>query len=257
MAPHRASSAPRLGQHFLTQASILERLAEAACPSPEPLVVEIGPGRGALTEFLLARAGRVVAIEIDPHLAESLRHRFRNAPGLTVLQADVLQTGLAQWGPAVVAGNLPYYITSPILERIFSLGPLLRRAIVLTQKEVADRLAAHPGARRYGYLTVLANLFTQPELLFRVPPCAFSPPPKVDSAAVRLTPRPPLAALPDPAPFLQFAGRAFRHKRKTLRNNLEPFYGRQAALWPEARLRAEQLSLDQLLDLYRRVVPSA
>lgn len=257
MAPHRAASGRRLGQHFLTRPAILERLAEAACPGPEPLVVEIGAGRGALTEFLLARASRVVAIEIDPRLAESLRERFRNAPGLTVLQADVLETGLGQWGPAVIAGNLPYYITSPILERIFALGPLLRRAIVLTQKEVAERLAARPGSRQYGYLTVLANLFTQPELLFQVPPGAFSPPPQVDSAAVRLTPRPPLAGLPDPAPFLEFASRAFRHKRKTLRNNLEPFYGRQAALWPEARLRAEQLSLDQLLELYRRAVSSA
>jgi 16S rRNA (adenine1518-N6/adenine1519-N6)-dimethyltransferase len=245
---------PKLGQHFLTQRDILARLAEAACPAREPLVIEIGPGRGSLTEFLLERADRVVAIEVDPQLAARLRQRF---PQVEVLKADVLETDLSQWGPAVVAGNLPYYITSPILERIFALGPLLRRAIVLTQKEVAERLAARPGSRQYGYLTVLANLFTEPELLFQVPPGAFSPPPKVDSAAVRLTPRPPLAGLSDPAPFLEFASRAFRHKRKTLRNNLEPFYGRQAALWPEARLRAEQLSLDQLLELYRRAVSSA
>jgi 16S rRNA (adenine1518-N6/adenine1519-N6)-dimethyltransferase len=262
VAPNRAAAAGRrpgrrLGQHFLTRRSILERLAEAACPGLEPLVVEIGPGRGALTEFLLARAARLVAIEIDGRLAESLRERFRDAPGLTVLEADVLETGLAQWGPAVVAGNLPYYITSPILEKIFALGPLLRRAVVLMQKEVAERLTAGPGTRDYGYLTVLTNLFTIPEILFCVPPGAFSPPPKVDSAAVRLTPRPPLPDLPDPAAFLEFAGRAFRHKRKTLRNNLQPFYGKQAAAWPEARLRAEQLSLEQLLDLYRRAARSA
>jgi 16S rRNA (adenine1518-N6/adenine1519-N6)-dimethyltransferase len=257
VAHHRTATAnrrsgSRLGQHFLTRRSILQRLAEAACPDPEPLVVEIGPGRGALTEFLLARAARLVAIELDPCLAESLRERFRDSRGLTVLEADVLETNLGQWGSAVVAGNLPYYITSPILERICALGPLLRRAVVLVQKEVAGRLAARPGTREYGYLTVLTSLFTVPEVLFRVPPGAFSPPPKVDSAAVRLSPQPPHPGLSDPAAFLEFAGRAFRHKRKTLRNNLQPFYGRQAAAWPEARLRAEQLSLEQLLDLYRR-----
>jgi 16S rRNA (adenine1518-N6/adenine1519-N6)-dimethyltransferase len=257
VAPNRAADAAhrcgrRLGQHFLIRPSILQHLAEAACPGPEPLVVEIGPGRGALTELLLPRAAQVVAVEIDPRLAESLRERFRDAAGLTVLEADVLDCDLSQWGPAVVAGNLPYYITSPILERIFALGPLLLRAVVLTQREVSERLTAHPGTRAYGYLTVLTNLFTAPEILFRVPPGAFSPPPKVESAAVRFMPRPPVPDLPNPAAFLEFAGRAFQHKRKTLRNNLQPFYGKQAADWPEARLRAEQLSLEQLLDLYRR-----
>jgi 16S rRNA (adenine1518-N6/adenine1519-N6)-dimethyltransferase len=217
------------------------------------VVIEVGPGRGSLTERLLNRAARVIAIEIDPRLAESLRARFREAPSLTVHEADVLETDLAQWGPAVVAGNLPYYITSPILERIFSLGPLLRRACLLVQREVAERLTARPGTRDYGYLTVETNLFTMPEILFRVPPGAFSPPPKVESAAVLLTHRPPRPDLPDSEAFLEFARRAFRQKRKTLRNNLEPFYGPQAAAWPEARLRAEQLSLDQFVALYRRV----
>ena len=261
MAPNRTPvatrrSGRRLGQHFLNRRNILERLAEAACPGPEPLVVEIGPGRGALTEFLLLRAARVVAIEIDPRLAESLRERFRDVPGLTVVEADVLKSDLSQWGPAVVAGNLPYYITSPILERIFALGPLLRRAVVLTQREVAERLTARPGTRECGYLTVVANLFTAPEILFPVPPGAFSPPPKVESAAVRFTPRPPAPDLAAPAAFLEFVGRAFQHKRKTLRNNLQPYYGKQAAAWPEARLRAEQLSVEQLLDLYRRAAPA-
>jgi len=134
------------------------------CPDTEPLVVEIGAGRGALTERLIAGAARVVAIELDARLAEGLRARF---PSLTVVEADVLGVDLAQWGPAAVAGNLPYYITSPILERIFALGPQLRRAVVLVQREVAERLTARPGTRDYGYLTVAANLFTTPELLFR------------------------------------------------------------------------------------------
>jgi 16S rRNA (adenine1518-N6/adenine1519-N6)-dimethyltransferase len=242
----------RLGQHFLTNRSTLERLAAAACPAREPLVIEIGPGRGALTEFLLPRADRVMAIEVDPRLAQAVRQRFPNAPGLSVLEADVLETDLAQWGSVVVAGNLPYYITSPILEKLFALGPLLRRAILLMQKEVAERLTARPGNRDYGWLTVLANFHTTPELLFTVPPGAFAPPPKVDSAAVRLTPVPPVPGLPA-APFLEFVSRAFRQKRKTLRNNLAPFYGQRIAEWPEARLRAEQLSLEEFAGLFRRL----
>jgi 16S rRNA (adenine1518-N6/adenine1519-N6)-dimethyltransferase len=238
----------KLGQHFLNNPGILERLAEAVCPSPEPLVVEIGPGRGALTEFVLRRAERVAAIELDPALAAHLRERF---PSVEVVEADVLSTDLGRWGPAAVAGNLPYYITSPILERIFAMGPLLKRAVVLVQLEVAERLVAQPGTRDYGFLTVETQCFTHPEMLFRVPPGAFSPPPKVESAAVRLTPRP--APIEDARGFLEFAGRCFRQKRKTLRNNLLPFYGRQVEAWPEARLRAEQVGMDQLVDMYRRV----
>lgn len=238
----------KLGQHFLTERSILERLAEAVCPTPEPLVIEIGPGRGALTEFLVPRAGRVVAIELDAALASRIRGEF---PSVEVVAADILATDLAQWGPAAVAGNLPYYITSPILERIFGLGPLLRRAVVLVQLEVAERLAAKPGTRDYGYLSVQTQFFTQPEILFHVPAAAFSPPPKVESAAVRLTPRRP--PLDDAHGFLEFAGRCFRQKRKTLRNNLLPFYGRQVEAWPEARLRAEQVPLAQLIEMYRRI----
>ncbi len=239
---------PKLGQHFLTARGILARLAEAACPAREPLVIEIGPGRGALTEFLLERADRVVAIELDPALAAGLRQRF---PQVEVVEADVLATDLGHWGPATLAANLPYYITSPILERIFRMGAALRRAVVLVQREVAQRLVARPGTRDYGFLTVQTQCFTTPEILFRVPPAAFSPPPKVESAAVRLVPRPPVE---DVAGFLEFAGRAFRHKRKTLRNNLLPFCGRQVESWPEARLRAEQLALEQLVALYQRTL---
>jgi 16S rRNA (adenine1518-N6/adenine1519-N6)-dimethyltransferase len=123
--------------------------------------------------------------------------------------------------------------------------------VVLVQREVAERLTAQPGTRDYGYLTVQTQLFTVPELLFRVPAGAFSPPPKVESAAVRLTPRTP--AVPNPAAFLEFAGRAFRHKRKTLRNNLAPYYGDRIAAQPEAKLRAEQLSVADLADLHRRL----
>ncbi len=237
----------KLGQHFLTDRSILARLAEAACPVREPLAVEIGPGRGALTEFLLARADRVVAIELDSALAAGLRQRF---PQVEVVGADVLDTDLSHWGPAAVAGNLPYYITSPILERVFSMGAALRRAVVLVQLEVAERLVAKPGTRDYGFLTVETQCFTEPRILFRLPPAAFSPPPKVESAAVLLEPR---QSVENAAGFLEFAGRCFRHKRKTLRNNLRPFYGKLVDEWPEGRLRAEQIPLKGLAGLYRRV----
>ncbi len=241
----------RLGQHFLHQRSFLERIARAACPTRERLVIEIGPGRGSLTEALLARAARVVAIELDAELAGELRRRFEGAP-LEVVGGDVLDIDLGQWGPAALAGNLPYYITSPILTKIFALSPaLLRRAVVLLQKEVADRLSAGPGGRDYGYLTVQARVFTEATTLFRVPPGAFSPPPKVDSAAVLLEPRTP--AVPDAAAFLEFVSRCFRQKRKTLRNNLAQYYGEQVGSWPEGKLRAEQLSMEELIGLYERV----
>ena len=189
-----------------------------------------------------------MAIELDSLLATALRVRF---PSAEVIQADVLATDLAQWGPAVVTGNLPYYITAPILERICALGPSLVRAVVLMQLEVAQRLVAKPGTRDYGFLTVSTQLFTEPEMLFRIPPGAFSPPPKVDSAAVRLVPRP--VRIEDTSGFLEFAGRSFRQKRKTLRNNLLPFYGRQVESWPEARLRAEQVPIEQLIEMYGRL----
>ncbi|MFY9724831.1 MAG: 16S rRNA (adenine(1518)-N(6)/adenine(1519)-N(6))-dimethyltransferase RsmA [Bryobacteraceae bacterium] len=240
----------RLGQHFLIQGSVLERIARAACPAPQPLVIEIGPGRGALTARLLERAARVVAIEIDHSLADHLRHRFARDNRLEVVEADVLSTDLAQWGPAPIAGNLPYYITSPILERALRLRP--PRAVFLLQKEVAHRLLAQPGSRDYGYLTVATALFATPRLLCEVRPSAFRPPPKVDSAAVEFAPRAP--ATPDAEAFLEFVAHCFRHKRKTIRNNLAVVYGKDVIeSWPEAALRAEQLSLPQLEEMWRRL----
>ncbi len=238
----------RLGQHFLNNPTILRRIAEFACPEPCPLVIEIGPGKGSLTRRLLERAERVVAIEIDPSLAhglEGLSHR------LEVVQADVLKTDLAQWGPAVVAGNLPYYITSPIVEKVLAMGSLLRNFVCLTQLEVAERMTASPGSKQYGYLSVSVQSRCDAERLFTVPPGAFSPPPKVTSAVVRMTPKPPVV-LPI-APFLEFASRCFSQKRKTLRNNLVGFYKNRIEAEPEGRMRAEQLSVTQLASLYERL----
>lgn len=216
-------------------------------------MVEIGPGKGALTAHLLDRADRVVAIEIDPILVQYLRAKFRGNDRLELMEADILKVDPGQWGPAVIAGNLPYYITSPIVTKVLSLGEALIRAVFLVQKEVADRLTASPGSRDYGYLTVATQFFADVECLFTVPPAAFHPAPKVDSAVVCLTPRQELPAA-DPAAFLRFVSLAFQHKRKTLRNNLVEQYDRAVLdALPEGKLRAEQMSLDALLDLYRQL----
>lgn len=238
----------RLGQHFLSDPNILGRIASAASPAGA-LVIEIGPGPGGLTRALLNSARRVIAIEMDPVLAANLPQDDR----LEVIRGDVLQTDLAQWGPAVVAGNLPYYITSPIIEKTLGMGTSLLRAVFLVQKEVAARLAAAPGSRDYGYLSVATQLTCRVETLFDVKPGAFRPPPKVDSTAVRLIPRSEPARA-GAAPFLRFASQCFRQKRKTLRNNLAGAYGRAAVeAQPEAGLRAEQLGIEQLVDLYLRL----
>ena len=252
-------SRQRLGQHFLIKGSALDRIARAACPEREPLVIEIGPGRGALTERLLARAERVVAIEIDAGLVEVLCAKFQDDPRLTVVEADALQTDLSQWGAAPVAGNLPYYAATPIVEKVLSLGAAVSRAVFLVQKEVAARLASRPGSRDYGYLSVQTQMYADVERLFDVPPSAFRPPPKVDSTVVQLLPRNHAAelGLSDPARFLRFAGHCFRQKRKTLRNNLAGVYGKDAMDgWPEAGKRAEELSLEELAELYRRLTRS-
>ena len=247
---------PKLGQHFLFQEGILERIAEAACSAHEKLVVEIGPGRGSLTRRLLAHADRVIAIEIDPVLAAGLRAEFAGEPRLEIVEADVLATPLDQWGPAVIAGNLPYYITSPILARLIAARRAVRRAVFLVQKEVSARLAAAPGTRDYGYLTAELALFFIAGELFTVRPGAFRPPPKVDSAVVRLEACDRAAALgiTDPPAFLEFLARCFHQKRKTLRNNLAPYYGRErVGSQPEAQARAEQLTLDEFAALYRNL----
>ena len=218
----------RLGQHFLFQSSILERIAAAACPAHEDLVIEIGPGKGALTAKLAGRASRVIAIEVDRELVDQLRARFAGEPRLEIVHADVLRTDLAQWGLAPIVGNLPYYIATPIIGSVVRLP--VPRAVFLIQKEVALRLVAKPGA--------------------------FQPPPKVDSSVVRLEPggRARELGIENPEAFVRFVGHCFRQKRKMLRNNLAPVYGRDLVEdWPEATLRAETLSLEDFAEMYRRV----
>ena len=246
----------KLGQHFLADNSVLTRIAGTVCPEvgqiPD-LVIEIGPGKGALTEKLLDRAARVVAIELDRSLVDHLRTRFPT-PRLEVIHADVLTVDLAQWGRVPIVGNLPYYITSPILEKAVRLAP--PRAVFLMQKEVAERLVAKPGTRDYGYLTVQTAMFAAARILFDVKPGAFRPPPKVDSSVVLLEPRDSAIAGRDA--FLEFVGRCFRQKRKMLRNNLAGFYAKDRIdSLPEAGMRAEQLSLDRLLSAFYSITSTS
>lgn len=236
----------RLGQHFLASQPVLDKIAAAICPGHCPLLIEIGPGRGALTERLVTRADRLIAIEIDPPLVELIRSRF---PSVEVIHSDILDVDLDQWGQATIVGNLPYYITSPIVEKIVALGALCTSAVLMMQKEVAERLTAVPNSRDYGYLSVATQVSAKVEYLFSVPRGAFQPPPKVESAVVRLTPR----STTPPSGFVEFAGRCFRQKRKTLRNNLVATYPKIADQ-AEASLRGEQLSVEQLQDLYSRLV---
>jgi 16S rRNA (adenine1518-N6/adenine1519-N6)-dimethyltransferase len=244
-------SRQRLGQHFLVRDAVLERLAKAACGEHTERIVEIGPGRGALTRHLLPHTDELHAIELDTGLVKHLQAKFAGEPKVTVHQGNVLETDLEQWGPAVVTGNLPYYITSPIIERFVGMDARFPLAVFLMQWEVAERLLANPGTRSYGYLTVATKLVCDAELVTKIPPSAFIPPPKVDSAAVLLLRKPD--APEDLEAILQFAGRCFAHKRKTLRNNLRGFYGDRIDIQPEANLRAEQMPIGQFIDLYQRL----
>ena len=212
--------------------------------------MEIGPGRGALTERLLAHAQRVVAIELDESLASLVKARW---PEVEVMQANAMHVDWSQWGPGVLCGNLPYYVATPLISKYLHKPGALSHAVFLIQKEVAERITAQPGVRDYGYLSVECQLFAEVEYLFSVGPGAFQPPPKVDSAVIRLTPRAQLA-VDDPDRFLGFASACFRQKRKTLRNNLaaayppESYEGR-----PEIGKRAEQLSVAELIELFLHI----
>jgi 16S rRNA (adenine1518-N6/adenine1519-N6)-dimethyltransferase len=214
----------RLGQHFLRPASV-ERLLRAIAPAPDDVFLEIGPGRGALTLPLAARAGRVVAVEMDRAIARQLRER---APrNLEVVEGDALTVDLAALVPkgGRLAGNLPYYVSSPLLRRFLDLRGHLRDLHVMLQDEVATRVAAAPGSRDYGILSVLYALWAEVTIPLRFPPGAFEPPPRVDSAILRARfLAEPRADVPDMAAFERLLRQAFARRRRTLENNLEDSY---------------------------------
>lgn len=259
---------PKLGQHFLADESFRRRIAESAAILPSDLVIEIGPGGGAMTGLLAQRARRVVAIEIDPGLAARLRDELAGVPNLEIVEADILAIDLAEIcrraeaDRCFVFGNLPYYITSPILRHLLDSRRAIRAMALMVQREVAQRLVAFPGTRDYGYLTVFTQLHSSPGLLMRIPPGAFSPPPRVESALVGFEMHERLAGWDDKelGRLEDFLKRSFAQKRKTLANNLGPGSAGRAraeralgACGLPRATRAEQLTIEQFGAVFRRL----
>lgn len=255
---------PKLGQNFLVDDQARQRIADALGDVTGCNVIEIGPGHGAITELLAMRAGRLIALELDRALAAELRFRFREQPHVTIVEADVLKTdfsGLLAVGEAFdVVGNLPYYITSDILLHLFAAARqgLVKRAVLMMQREVAERVTAAPGVREYGLLSATTQMYGSADLLFTLPPEAFNPPPDVFSSVVRIHFAPRFAELGvDPSKFDRMLHQAFAQKRKTLRNNLRAAgYSAEAiaSAWPDSLgelVRAEQVSLEAMAAIYR------
>lgn len=277
----------RLGQNFLVSPGWQERIAAALAAGPRDCVLEIGGGKGELSELIAERAARLTIVEVDRELAAGLRERFRDNPRVSVMEQDILQTdviaaflamesametsdgqaadaaagGEEKFTRRKVFGNLPYYITSPILARLCDTAGELGEAVVMMQREVADRLLARPGGKEYGYLTCLVGLSASTEWLFDLPPGAFQPAPKVTSSLLRLRWHKQEQRVERKA-MLEFMRRAFAHKRKSLRNNLKPFYPAQALdeAWRECVLnpqaRAEELELEVLARIAKELEPA-
>jgi 16S rRNA (adenine1518-N6/adenine1519-N6)-dimethyltransferase len=260
----------RLGQHFLADRLALERIADALGPTSADTVVEIGPGRGALTDLLCARAGRVVAIELDRDLVPYLRARYAGKGNVEIIERDVLQIQLGDvaGGPYLLAGNVPYYITTPILFHALE-PPRPARAVYLVQREVAERVVAPPGSKTYGALSVNVQGFAHAELVGRVPPGAFRPPPAVESAILRVIPRDD-PVVPDDSSdrFRTLVQEAFSLRRKQMRRVVRTVASldaeaadailEAAAINPEAR--PETLSpadFARLLTALRPMTPGA
>jgi len=250
-----------LGQHFLTDKRILTRIADALHLEGGETVLEIGPGRGALTDILAERAGRLIAIEYDRALAEVLRQRYAKKSNVLIAEADVLEVSLGELaaGPYVLIGNVPYYITTPILFHAL-VPPRAQRSVYLVQREVADRLSAAPGTKEYGALTVNVAAVAKADTLFKVPAGAFSPPPKVESAVVRITPlATPLVSEEEQRPFRLLVQGAFGMRRKQMRRVLRSLYAIDAAAADvvlaatgiDPEVRPETLSPEQFAKLLR------
>ncbi len=280
ISARRPQAKPKLGQHFLASQEWAGRIVDALGDTSESTVLEIGPGRGILTSLLVPRTRRLIAVEIDRVLAAQLRLKFGMARNIEIIEADILaidfdslfglKPGLGRPGieikpdPAKVVGNLPYYITSDILLRLFEYSKYFETIVIMVQREVADRVAAAPGSRDYGLLSATAQLYARVEKLFTLPPGAFSPPPKVYSTVLRLTMEPRQQELDVAGDgFIDFLRLSFGQKRKTLWNNLKTKYDEprlkqalaEAHVVPAAR--AETLSLEESAAIYRALRSSA
>lgn len=274
VSARRPQNKPKLGQHFLTSHDAATRIVDALGDVSQSTVLEIGPGRGILTSPLANRTRRLIAVELDRVLAAQLRLKFGMVRNVEILEADILsidldslfgpKPGLGQPGiefkpqPVKVVGNLPYYITSDILLRLFEFSKYFESIVIMVQREVADRIAAEPGGSEYGLLSATAQLYARVENLFTLPPGAFSPPPKVHSSVLRLTISPrqnELGVAGDG--FIDFLRLSFGQKRKTLWNNLKENYqeavlkGALAEANVKPSARAETLTLEESAAVYR------
>lgn len=260
-----AMARQKLGQHFLGDSAWQKRILETLPRDPDDVWLEIGAGHGEITRLLAGRGRRVVSIETDARLAENLRQRIEPQPAewpsVEIVSGDVLQLDLGELaggGRFRVFGNLPYYITSPILHHLFAYAGQIASIHIVIQLEVAARIAARPGRREYGYLSAACQFYARPEIVLRIPPGAFRPPPRVTSALVRMTLPGERASLGvrDDQRFLEFVQMCFGQKRKTLRNNLralapdERIHGALEACKLRPDARAEQLSLAQFSALF-------
>ena len=217
----------KFGQHFLSDKTILTAIVDALAPTPSDTVVEVGPGRGSLTDILVERAGWVVAVEIDRALAENLRDKYHSRSNVEIVEDDFLDVDIrAEVGrDYLLIGNVPYYITTPIVFKALE-PPVPRRSVFLVQREVAERMAAKAGDEAYGALTVNVAVVANVEQVFTVPAAAFRPPPKVESAVVRLTPlKEPLVAAESLQPFRTFVQAAFGQRRKQMQRMLRTVRG--------------------------------
>ena len=267
IAPDDASDAhvhkKRFGQHFLHDPGLIRRIVQAIAPKPGDRLVEIGPGEGAITLPLLREHGALTVIELDRDLIPRIEAAAAGAGTLTVIHADVLTvdfTQLAHGEALRVVGNLPYNISSPILFHCLEHAAAIRDMHFMLQKEVVDRMAAPPGSKVYGRLSVMLQLYCRVEPLLRVPPGAFNPPPKVDSAVVRLTPLPPEQRHDaDPALVERIVRHAFGQRRKTLSNALSGVAtaAQIDAAGIDPRVRAEQLAPLRFVDLAKVVAHDA
>ncbi len=249
----------RWGQHFLTDKNIACKIVAAAVEHPPPLLIlEIGPGTGVLTELLIPAASQYLGIEIDPSLAKTLRERYASMQNVRILVSDFLEIDLAKiLKPftglhTVVVGNIPYNITSPILFKIFENADRINEAVLMMQKEVAQRLVAQPGSKEYGLLAINTQLFTEVKYLFTVAAHLFYPAPKVESAVVRMKLKCNVPQMfSDFALFRQVTRYCFRHRRKMLRKSLSMLFSPDLVRTLSADLtqRPEELSIDEWKEL--------
>lgn len=252
-APPRRKS---LGQHFLHDAQVIDRIVAAVAPSPGESILEIGPGDGAITLPVLAAVGRLTAVEQDPDRLPGLRDRAAGLGTLRLIHGDALKFELpAEEAPWRIVGNLPYNCSTPLLFHFLDQLDQVRDLTVMLQKEVVDRMGAAPGSKAYGRLSVAIQQRCAVEPLFRVRPGAFTPPPEVLSTVVRLIPRPEPEAVGDPGCYHELLRRAFGQRRKTLRNALKGFAGPEglARAGIEPAQRAEELSVSDFARLSRQL----